>query len=496
MLLILFILVVSLLYYLIQRNYNYWSDRGVPGPKPSFLVGNFGKSFIGKISSGDIITNTYREYENYPFVGIYKAITPVLIIRDPEMVKNVMVKDFKNFHDNDIEVQKDLDPIFGRNPFVMRGAEWKQKRVQLTGCFTSGKIKGMFPYMEHNLKGMMKYMENAANTSTPLEALDLCMRYTLDNVAICAFGVDGKAFEEHSAFKELAEKFFTADSLPKKLKFWLMFNFPVISGLIKLKFIPKDVENHLIEMVSNTLKYRKENNVTRNDFLDVCSRMSTEGEAFTDIDIVAHAASFFADGYDTSARVMSFLLFELASNPEVQQTLREELNESYIKNGNKFTYEALHDLPYLDACINEGLRKNFIAANLSKLCTEDYTYTSTSPNFKQMTVKLKAGDRVAIPVMGLHHDPKYFDDPEKFKPERFLKKENIQSFTHLPFGEGPRICIGQRFGVTQVKVGLAYVIRNFQCTVNSKTQLPLKFDPYFPMILAVGGLWLDFKKCE
>lgn len=86
----------------------------------------------------------FRKYEGYPFVGIYRTMSPCLLIREPELIKNIVVKDFNHFVDNDVPMDKKVDPIFGRNPFVLRGTEWKTKRQQLTSHFTPGKVTIFF----------------------------------------------------------------------------------------------------------------------------------------------------------------------------------------------------------------------------------------------------------------------------------------------------------------------------------------------------------------
>ena len=81
-----------------------------------------------------------RKYNNESIVGAFKSFTPFLIIRDPDLIKEITIKSFSHFRDNDVEIDKKVDPIFGRNPFVLKGEEWKVVRAQLTPAFTSGKV--------------------------------------------------------------------------------------------------------------------------------------------------------------------------------------------------------------------------------------------------------------------------------------------------------------------------------------------------------------------
>jgi cytochrome P450 len=231
-----------------------------------------------------------------------------------------------------------------------------------------------------------------------------------------------------------------------------------------------------------------------NDFLNVLSTLKKTHPDFTDMDVTAHAAGFFGDGYETSSIAMSFVLFELSCNPEVQDKLRKEL-ESFEE---PLSYETLQGFTYLDAVVTESLRKNPPVFSLTKTCTKPYVYRASASDFQNISVSLESGTAVVIPVYALQHDSKYFYDPESFVPERFLddNKNDLYKYTYLPFGEGPRMCLGQRFGLMQIKAAVAYVIKNFVLTLHKKTQLPLKLNPSYVMMSPLGGLWLNFEKVK
>ncbi|KAJ3641253.1 hypothetical protein Zmor_027767 [Zophobas morio] len=486
MFVLLVVLAVVAVYYFLKLNYRYWEKRGVVGPKPNFLVGNLGKSFILKASPGEIFADVYNQYGDAEMVGMFRATTPILLVRDPALVREVTVKSFNSFRENDYEVSKKHDPIFGRNPFVLKGEEWKVVRSQLTPGFTSGKMKWLYPYLVENSKNLATFIQNCTENT---DAKDICRRFTLNNVASCAFGLEGKCLEEeNSEFRQLAKDFFSPAT-----GFFLMTVSPPLSKLLSVSFIKKEMEKKFIQIVRQVLQYREENNVVRNDYLHVVSQLKqTEDFKFTDEDVTAHAAGFFGEGYETSSILMSFVLFELAANLHVQEKLREEVRRVYEENGNELPYEVLQALPYLDGVINETLRIHPPMFSLQKICTEDFNYGLR--NGKQVTIE--KGTPIILPVYGLHHDPKYYEDPKVFKPERFVgeNKEKLTKYTFIPFGEGPRICLGKRFGVLQIKVGIAYVILNYSLSVGKKTQLPIRYDPINIMTVPVGGLWINFSR--
>lgn len=127
---------------------------------------------------------------------------------------------------------------------------------------------------------------------------------------------------------------------------------------------------------------------------------------------------------------------------------------------------------------------------LHRECTQDYPIPDT-PNGV-----IKKGEKVTISVMGLHYDPELFPDPDTFNPDRFSEenKGNIVPFSYLPFGDGPRVCLGTRFALMQSKVGLAMLLKEFKFAVDGKTKLPMSFDKKNIILAADGGLWLTATK--
>ncbi|RZC40782.1 p450 domain containing protein, partial [Asbolus verrucosus] len=109
---------------------------------------------------------------------------------------------------------------------------------------------------------------------------------------------------------------------------------------------------------------------------------------------------------------------------------------------------------------------------------------------------IQKGRRVIVPILGVHYDEEYYPDPHRFDPERFSEenKRTRHQYSHIPFGEGPRICIGMRFGLMQTKVGLVALLRNYRFTVNPKTVEPIKMAINSFILSADGGIWLDSHK--
>lgn len=156
---------------------------------------------------------------------------------------------------------------------------------------------------------------------------------------------------------------------------------------------------------------------------------------------------------------MSFCLYELAKNQKVQQKVHEEIDRVLKSTGSDgITYEMMNELKYLECCIDETLRKYPIVPLLFRKCTEDYKIPETN-------LTIPKGKSVMIPVLGYHRDPDIYENPMEFRPERFLNSSNgapdVKGLFYLPFGDGPRNCIGMRMGKLTAKLALVIVLSRF-----------------------------------
>lgn len=153
---------------------------------------------------------------------------------------------------------------------------------------------------------------------------------------------------------------------------------------------------------------------------------------WSDDELVAQCFLFFLAGFDTSSTLLSFLAYELSANPDIQQKLFEEVQETHRRlGGNRLSYDAVQKMKYMDMVISEVLRYWPPAPGTDRVCVKEYYYDDGQCKFT-----IEKDTLLSIPIVGLHHDEKYWDDPKKFNPERFSdeNKDNIVPGTYLPFG--------------------------------------------------------------
>ncbi|KDQ77054.1 Cytochrome P450 6j1, partial [Zootermopsis nevadensis] len=448
------------LYFHFTRNFNFWKKLGVSYVKPLPFVGNLKEVMFLKENVGKTFQRIYNEHSDKPFVGIFAFDQPSLLIRDLDLVKNILVKDAQYFIDRVVTVDENLDPLLGKNMFVIKGQRWRRVRVNLTPVFTSAKMKLMFYLVELCGKDLVKYLDMVTADGYPVDARETMAKFTTDVIASCAFGINSNSLKNPDAeFRRYMRNIFDF-SIRRGLAGLTMFFAPNLKRILKLKFVDDDTTNYIRKAVWQTVDYREKNEVIRNDFLDSMIEMrnkwkrsvqedkipakSQENDSHFEIDgdeFVAQAFAFLAAGFETSGTTLSYALYELALHSEIQQRLRAEITQVLDKHHGELTYDGIHEMSYLDLVVRETLRRYPVISFLDRKCVNDYELPSPSG---KGTIILPAGTGIYISVVAIQNDPKYYPTPEKFDPERFTEenKHNQPNYTYFPFGEGPRRCIG------------------------------------------------------
>ncbi|XP_008554599.3 probable cytochrome P450 6a13 [Microplitis demolitor] len=474
-------------YYWSTSTYSHWKRLGVPGPKPTPLVGNLGPFFFGKISVNELLDELYNKWKHEPFFGIYNARTPALMITDPDLVRNILIKDFNIFPGRGIHVNKE-DPL-AEHLVSIDGHKWKVLRTKLTPIFTTGKLKLMVDLMLECVQHFEKYLKNHVGIGGVVDCREVAAKFTTDVIGSCAFGINMNALDrEDSQFRIIGRKMFET-SYYKMLKRLIREFAPRFSKLIGITGMPKTSADFFINTIRETMEFRESKNFVRHDLVDILRDIKKNQQEIdfeiTENLLAAQAMVFFAAGFETSSTTISFALYELAIAPEVQEKLRTEILETLKRHNGQLSYDIVNEMKYLHMVIQETLRKDSPAGLLRRKSIQSYKLPGTN-------ITLPAGTIVQIPIYSFHHDDRYYPSPETFDPERFNENEKRHPMVHLPFGDGPKNCIGARFAIYQSKLGLISVLKNFKVSPSKSTQVPYKIDITAIVLAADGGTHLQF----
>jgi cytochrome P450 family 6 len=149
------------LYFYVTRNFKFWQKLGIPYVKPTPFVGSLKECVLMKTTIGKQLQRIYNEHSDKPYVGIFSFDKPSLLIRDLELVKNILVKDFQNFMDRIFSIEDKFDPLFGKNLSMLKGQIWRHLRTNLSPVFTSRKMKMMFYLVDFCGKELADCLEKA-----------------------------------------------------------------------------------------------------------------------------------------------------------------------------------------------------------------------------------------------------------------------------------------------------------------------------------------------
>lgn len=336
----------------IRKKYSYFTEKNIPFVKPSFPFGNL-KGLGTTTNFAYISKNIYDKFIGTSgLCGLYFFIQPVFLVIDPEIIKNILVRDFNNFSDRGIYHNEEDDPISG-HLFLIEGAKWKNLREKLTPTFTSGKMKMMFDTIITVADEFKACVKTYADSGDVIEIKDILARFTTDVIGTCAFGIDCNSIKDPEAeFRVMGRQIFNPPFY-RLLLILLGSSFPKISKKLGLITIERPVSNFFLRVVRETVDYRKANTVNRNDLMSLLlgKDPSTGEDYFTFHEIAAQCFMFFAAGFETTSTTMTFCLFELAQNQEIQNKTREEIQQVLAKHDGKFTYEASMEMPYLESVL-------------------------------------------------------------------------------------------------------------------------------------------------
>ncbi|XP_069342594.1 cytochrome P450 3A4-like isoform X2 [Eulemur rufifrons] len=420
---------------------------------------------------------------------VYDGRLPLLAITDPDMIKTVLVKECYSAFTN----RRPLGPVGFMKSAVSfsQDEEWKRIRALLSPTFTSGKLKEMFPIISQYADVMVRNLRQEAEKGKTVSFKDIFGAYSMDVITATSFGVNIDSLNNpQDPFVEKTKKLLKFDFLSPFFLSIRLFPFliPIFEAL-NISVFPKDVTNFL----KNSVKRMKESRLQdkqkhRVDFLQLMidSQNSKETEShkvLSDEEMIAQSIIFMFGGYETTSSVLSFIMYELGTHPDVQKKLQEEIDAA-LPNKTPVTYDALLQMEYLDMVVNETLRLFPIAGRIERVCKKDVEIKG---------VFIPKGVVVFIPTKALQRDPKYWPEPEEFRPERFSKKnkDNIDPYLYMPFGNGPRNCIGMRFALMNMKLALIKILQNFSFKPCKETQIPVQLSrkgllqPEKPIVLKV-----------
>lgn len=448
-----------------------FEKMGIPGPKPILYMGTVTKTnkvyFLGDLECAEKYGRVW---------GVYELRQPSLFVMDPDMLKTILVRDCFSIFPNRRNLG--LNGNLADAMVMSEDDKWRRLRNIITPAYSSGHVKEMFRLMKYHSSKMVKSLKNKAQSREVISVKEVFGSYSMDVMGSCILSVDMDVTNSPSA--DLTHH---ANNLFKisPLLFVFIGCFPFVIPLMKrlgVAFFSKESYAFFKKIVEKIRQDRSLNPEKKQaDFLQyllgVQASNKLKGENYeqvlSDHELLCQLVMFVVGGYDTSASALTFLAYNLALNPEVMSRLQEEIDATF-PNKAAVEYDALLQMEYLDCVFNENMRLFPSITRTDRVAKETVTVKGlTIP--KNMVV--------TVPFYALHRDPELWPEPEAFRPERFSKenREKIQPYSYMPFGVGPRNCVGMRFAQAMVKLALVEVLQRYSFRACPETEVPLEYDP-------------------
>ncbi|CAG9854205.1 unnamed protein product [Phyllotreta striolata] len=465
--------------------------KNMPGPRPNPYLGNMLDFLCPNYKILDVVLNYTKKYGN--IIKVYYGPLQMAVLTCDEK--------FLEFIMNSNKTVKGDQYLFFRNwigdgIFISSGKKWKARRRMLTPAFHFTILENFVDIFESCGDVLLKNLEPYEGRES-FDINKLITLYALDVICESSMGTKLNAQMNGENQYVKAVKLICQIIVERSFSPLNPVLYPFTYNFYKERRALKVLHSYseaVIDQRIREMNDRTENQSEQSEddigikkkisFLDLLLRATCDGKPLSKADIRDEVDTFMFAGHDTVASTISFTLHALANNPSVQQKTLEEQIEMFgdIKSA-KPTYADLQNMNYLDMVIKESMRMYAPVPLIVRKTTEEFEWEgNVFP--KDLTI--------GIYQFLLHRSKKYYEDPMKFIPERFLNVDGKHPYRFIPFSSGPRNCIGQKFAMVQLKCILSKIVRNFEL-LPANPNPELKIAPEI-ILVSKNGITISIRK--
>jgi len=393
------------------------------------------------------------------------------MVMDPGAIRHMLLERLDDYPKS-VVTKNLLRPAIGESLFIAEGAHWRWQRRAAAPVFSHRNVMNLAPIMAAAAERSCARI--AAAGPRAIDMAEDMVRTTFDVIADVTFSGDG-TFDADAVHKGIDAYISEAG----KVSLFDLLGFP--------DWVPRPgrmMSGNAVRQMKGVADAAVEARRARGpdgvpDLLDLL----LEGEdpetrrRMNTAELRDNLLTFIVAGHETTALTLGWALYLCAFDQEVQDRARAEAQA--LLQGRAAAGEDVADLPFIRMIIDEALRLYPPAAMVSRTAMADDTLCGR---------EVKRGDTVIIPIYALHRNHLLWEEPDAFRPERFSDRKAIDRYAYLPFGDGPRICIGASFAIQEAVIVLATLLSRFRFTpVPGRGPDPV-------MILTLrpeGGVWLE-----
>ena len=394
------------------------------------------------------LTTWMQDHFEHPIVAGDGVLGRVTVVSDPAAIRHILVENAANYRKDDL-TRRVLAPGLGKGLFTTEGDEWRMQRRTLAPLFAPRTVAGFMPAMVASSERLVRRWRRRSQGRVVDAALEMT-RVTLDVLERTIF-TQGLS-RDPDALGRAITRYFEAIAPIDPLD---LFGFPdwvPRIGRIRARPAVRFFEEVVGELVDARRGLLARGETAPRDLLTLLLEAADPetGRGLSDAEVGANIVTFIGAGHETTANTLSWSLYLLSQAADVRERIEREVDE--VMGAGPLDAESLGRLVYTRAVIDEAMRLYPPAPFLSRTAVEDDQVGS---------VKIPKGSLVTIAPWVLHRHRRLWDEPDAFDPERFLpeRRAAIDRFAYLPFGAGPRVCIGASFALQEATVVLAYAVR-------------------------------------
>ncbi|XP_045167948.2 cytochrome P450 3A14-like isoform X2 [Mercenaria mercenaria] len=379
-----------------------------------------------------------------------------------------------------LQTMEDFDPWpMNKTLLSLKDEQWKRVRNIITPTFSAGKLKKMTKEINYCAELLTSGLIEKAKSGEEVDSRKHLGCYTMDVIAGTAFGIRTDAYNNpDDSFVSLAQKVFGQASLnPSTL---LAILFPDLAWFLMKMFgisffFPKDSLAFFVDVIKKIIKERQEKcDTERTDMLQLMMNAELQGETEDGTqsakklsldELLGQGIIGFVAGYETTASLLTFMSYVLATHLDVQKKLLDEIDEHVPDGATEVSYDIVMEMPYLDQVINETLRMYPPITKMNRTTSKQEDVEIDGYWFPHDT-------NISYSIWQVHHCLGLYPEPEKFIPERFTSEEKAKRdpFVFMPFGHGPRNCIGMRLALLEAKIATVAILRKLKFVKCAETE--------------------------
>jgi cytochrome P450 len=381
-------------------------------------------------------------FEAYgPTVRLWIGPFDMFLVTEPELVEEILLREAGSCHKD--AVTSELEMFLGKGLLISEEELWRRQRKLVAPSLQRRQIAHYADVMVEQTERTVDDWEEGQELDIHRQVTEITLRIVVQ--ALFDLQMDGRLERIAGAIDDTMEFVdeirhsawrFTPDAIksPKERRF-------------------EAARDHLDEIIYDLIDRRRAREEEGDDLLyRLLEATDEEGNQMTDEQLRDEVITLFLAGHETTALAITYAWHLLARNPEAADRLAEEVDE--VIGGERPGFEHARQLPYTEAVFQESMRLYPPAWAVGRQPTEDVEIGDYT---------IPEGAQVIMPSCLIHRDERWYDDPEAFRPERWLGdlEEQIPRFAYFPFGGGPRICVGNHFARMEAILVIATIAQHY-----------------------------------